>query len=137
VTARDPATGETRDIDVLAFIDPAHITAIECKGRGPGGVVELDEVEAWLGKLRVMRAHFAAQDRFREAHLQFEIWTSGTFSEDALRHLKREKQRRTKTQIDWKDGEAVANLARAAKERAILKGLQEHFLHHPLATIDP
>jgi hypothetical protein len=136
VTARDPSTGETRDIDVLALVDSGHITAIECKGRAPGGFVQLEDVQNWLGKLRIMRVHLAAQERFREAQIQFELWTSGTFTDDALTHLRHEKHRRTRTLIDWKDGTAVAELARASKEKAILKGLQEHFLHHPLATIN-
>lgn len=42
--------------EIRHLVNASRSFAIECKGRAPGGAVELDEVEAWLGKLRVMRA---------------------------------------------------------------------------------
>ena len=36
----DPRTGKTTDIDVFRVIHKSEIMCIECKGKGPGGVVE-------------------------------------------------------------------------------------------------
>lgn len=135
VRARDLANGKIADIDVLGVENKSSCLVVECKGKNPGGVVELDEIEKWLTKLPTFRAYLSDHDRLREAACRFEIWTSGTFSDEALRKLQSEKQHRTRYPIDWKDGEAVADIARGAKEKTILKALQEHYLHHPLATI--
>jgi hypothetical protein len=62
----------------------------------------------------------------------FEFWTTGAFSADALACLESEKPKRTRTQIDWKDGTAIHLMAKTAKEKAIGKVLDEHFFKHPL-----
>jgi hypothetical protein len=133
VTAKDPVTGKPADIDVLKVRGKAECVGIECKGKQPGGVVELDEVENWIGRIPVFRAHLIAESRFREMKISFELWTTGTFSPDALAHLQAEKLKRTKTLIAWKDGTGIREMAKTAKEKAIGKALDEHFLKHPLA----
>jgi hypothetical protein len=39
ITARDPATGKTADIDVLKVRGKADCIGVECKGKAPGGIV--------------------------------------------------------------------------------------------------
>ncbi len=133
ITARDPATGKTADIDVLKVRGKADCIGVECKGKAPGGVVELYEVENWLNRIPTFRAHLAGEQRFREARIGFELWTTGAFSADALAYLESQKPKRTRTPIDWKDGAAVRLMAKDAKEKAISKALDEHFFEHPLA----
>jgi Holliday junction resolvase len=130
--ARDPATGRVADIDVIR-VRKDEVTAFECKGKRPGGNVSIDEVEEWLSKIPTFRSHLARQERFREMRTNFELWTTGQFTEDALAKLKLEKQRRVKNTIDWKDGAAVADIAKRSREKKIKEALFEHFLHHPLA----
>jgi len=137
ITARDTETGKMADIDVLKVRSKAECVGIECKGKRPGGVVELAEIEDWLRRIPVFRAHIVGEQRFREAAISFEIWTTGTFSADALALLHAEKPRRTKTPISWKDGSQVAEIARTAKEKSIREALYEHFLKHPLAPKVP
>jgi len=134
VTARDPDTGKMADIDVLKVRSKAECTGIECKGKHPGGVVTEGEVADWLRRIPTFRAHLAGERRFREAKISFEMWTTGTFTSDALALLKAEKPKRTKTPIDWKDGLQVAEIAKTAKEKAIREALYEHFLRHPLSN---
>jgi hypothetical protein len=86
-----------------------------------------------LRRIPTFRAHLIRQQRFREAAISFEIWTTGTFTDDALALLEFEKPKRTKTPIAWKDGTQVAEIAKGAKEKAIREALYEHFLKHPLA----
>ena len=135
VTARDPKTGKTADIDVLSIESKGVCCCIECKGKIPGGQVTIDEVDAWLRRIKTFRAHLSHQDRFREARQSFELWTSGTFTADALSKLEEEKVRRTKRPIGWKDGTAIAEIANRTKEKAIRLALDNHFLKHPLSQV--
>lgn len=136
VTAKDPSTGKTADIDVQTITNQnAVVTAIECKGKEPGGVLSLAEVEEWLAKIPTFRAHYAQHGYLREAEQRFEIWTSGSIAPDALAKLKEEQVRRVKAKIDWKDGDAVLALARAGKEKALADALNQHFFRHPLAEV--
>ena len=132
ITARDPDTGKMADIDVLQVKSKAACVGIECKAKNPGGVVSEDEVSDWLRRIPTFRAHLIRENRFREAAISFEIWTTGEFSPEALSLLESEKPKRTKTRIDWKNGLQVADIARGAKEKTVREALYEHFLKHPL-----
>lgn len=134
VTARDPASGKTADIDVQRITSQNEsVTAIECKGKEPGGSLSLSEVEEWLLKIATIRAFYRSHPTLREAEHRFEIWTTGTIDADALQRLESEKARRLKAPLDWKDGTAVLDLAKAGKEKGITDALNQHFFHHPLA----
>ena len=133
IAARDPTSGKSADIDVLKLQSKAACVCIECKGKGPGGEVTLEEVEDWLDRIPTFRAHLKEQFRFREAQHSFELWTTGTFTQDALAKLQQEKIRRTKAPVDWKDGRAVSEVAKRTKEKAIRIALDNHFLKHPLS----
>ncbi|MFW8583991.1 hypothetical protein ACOJBM_00695 [Rhizobium beringeri] len=111
----------------------AAVTGFECKARQPGGTVSIEDVDDWLRRIPTFRAHIVKETRFREAKISFELWTTGTFEPEALLKLQREKQTRSKTPIDFKDGAAVSAIAKAAKEKSINDALNQHFLKHPLA----
>ena len=133
INAKDPHTGKTADIDVLRVPNKGICIAIECKGKGPGGKVNKEEVQNWLNRLPIFLAYLKSERRFTEAIVKFELWTSGTFSPDALELLKQQKNIRKKNAIDWKDGNAVFEISKLAKEKRINMALREHFLVHPLA----
>lgn len=136
VRAKDMSTGKVAEIDIVKVLHQSSaVTAIECKGKEPGGVLTRAEVETWLGKLPTIRAYFKAHPSFYEAQHCFEIWTSGTIAADALALLEEEKIKRVKAPIDWKDGEAVLALAHAGKEKGIADALRQHYLAHPFAEI--
>lgn len=136
ITARDPATGSTAEIDVQQVANQASdVVAIESKGKEPGGVLSLEEVETWLKKTAIWRAHYRSHPTLHDSKLRFEIWTSGTIAPDALALLQKEKVERTKVPIDWKDGQAVLDVARKGKEKAIADALRQHFLNHPFADV--
>jgi hypothetical protein len=136
VIATDPETGRKAEIDVQKVTAQASaVTAIECKGKSPGGVVDVEEVRKWLTKLPIIKAHYRAHTYFREAQVSFELWTSGTFSPDAVALLEAEKARRTRAPIGWRDGQSVLELAATAKEKAIADALFQHYLKHPLSEI--
>lgn len=134
--ACDPSTGKTADIDILKFTSQnTECVAIECKGKMPGGTVTLAEVQNWIRRLPIFQAHLRVQSHLREANLVFELWTSGTFDADALDYLNREKTKRIKFPIAWKDGNDVLALAHKAKEKAIADALNQHFIKHSLVEI--
>ena len=133
-TAVDEKTGNRADIDILALThQSSSCVLVECKGKQPGGVVHIDEVEDWLRRIPTFNSYVQGQQTLREFSRRFELWTSGTFSADALQLLNSEKPRRTRLPIDWKDGRQVLALAREGKEKAVSDTLFEHFLRHPLA----
>lgn len=136
VTARDPKTGKTAEIDVQKITHhTSSVTAIECKGKEPGGTLSRGEVQTWLEKIAIIRAHYKLHHSLREAEHRFEIWTTGSIETDALALLQDEKAKRVKAPIDWKDGAAVLELAKAGKEKGITDALNQHFFHHPHAEI--
>jgi hypothetical protein len=135
VTARDPETGTTVDIDVQKITaQAAEVIAIECKGKGVGGVLDVEEVQAWLKKLPTIQAHYRGHYSLREAKITCELWTSGEFHPDALTLLREEQRKRTKMPIAWRDGRAVLEIAKSGKEKAMTDALYQHFLRHPLNT---
>ena len=135
VIARNVENGETAEIDVQAITHQgSSVTAIECKGKNPGGSLSVEEVNKWLKKIPTIRTHYRSQTSLREAVYRFEIWTSGTIDSDALDLLKKEKEQRVKHPIAWKDGQDVLSLAREGKEKGIADALNQHYLRHPLSV---
>ncbi|TKT81025.1 hypothetical protein [Aquamicrobium sp. LC103] len=136
IKATDPSSGKTAEIDVQKITHQTKsVTAIECKGKEPGGVLSLEEVETWLKKISIVKAHYREHNSLREAQHRFEIWTSGSIAPEALAKLAEEKEKRIKSPIDWKDGRAVLDLAKLEKEKGIVDALNQHFLVHPLAAV--
>jgi hypothetical protein len=136
VTARDD-NGRSADIDILKITHQnACCVAIECKGKNPGGMVDIEEVQKWLSRTTIMREYFQSRADLRGAKASFEIWTSGAFHQDAIALLESQKLKRTKAPIGWRDGEQILELARESKEKAIKDELFEHFIKHPLAKLN-
>jgi hypothetical protein len=133
VNAKDPESGKTYDIDILRVISKGECIAIECKGKNPGGTVSLAEVENWLQRLAPFKRYLKSEPRFADATISFELWTSGTFQEDAIKKLKEEQKKRKSIPISWKTGEEVFAISNKAKEKKINDVLKVHFLKHPLS----
>ncbi len=134
VKAIDPKTGKKAEMDILQFVKKTKCTAIECKGKGPGGIVSEDEVRNWIKRLPTFRAHIRDQDRFSEYTISFEIWTTGIFSLEAIDLLKKEKYGRVKYPIDWKEGKDILDMAKESKEKRIADALRQHYINHPLSS---
>ena len=127
--------GKHAELDVVCETDRNTVHVIECKGKRPGGIVSLQEVNHWLGKLPIMQDYVASRDHLRERKQAYEFWTSGTFAADALARLKLEQANRTMRPIAWKDGEAVRQIAAELKLKTIGDALEQHFVKHPLAKL--
>lgn len=133
--ATDPATGKSAEIDILADHGVTDRVAIECKAKVPGGELSLEEVEDWIRRIPLWTKWLRDIPARQNANLSFQIWTSGRISEDALRRLQKEKQMRTKVEIDWKDGQAVRDFAKSKKEKHVTEAFDHHFFRNPLKDI--
>lgn len=134
--ARDSKTGKTADIDILKFTSQqAECVAIECKGKVPGGTVSLSETQDWIRRLPIFQNYLRSQTNLQESKLSFELWTSGTFDEDALDYLAKEKTKRIKFPIAWMDGANILALAHKGKEKAVADALNEHFIKNPIKEV--
>ncbi len=131
----DPETGDKAEIDILRVVNRSECAVIECKGRNPGGTVDESEVSKWIQRLPTIKRYLESQDQYRESSKRFELWTSGSFTKEALKLLEKEKNKRVHTILDWKDGKAVLELAKSTGDKGIKKALNEHFFNHPLAKV--
>lgn len=133
--AVDPETLKSAEIDILAEQGRSSLLAIECKGKAPAGTLTLEEVEDWIRRVPIWTKWLKADLSRQETTMSFEIWTSGTIEDEALRRLQSIKQQRTKITIGWKDGKDVRNLARNHKEKHVAEAFDEHFFRHPLREL--
>ena len=127
-------TGEKADLDVVCVAAKNAVHVIECKGKGPGLTVSVQEVEEWLCKIPVMRDYVDSQKTLRTHKQVYEFWTTGTFDPCATAKLKMEAGLRTKRTIAWKDGNEVRRIAADLKLTTIGKALDQHFVKHPLSA---
>ena len=130
---RHRQSGKTVDLDVICVTERTSIHLIECKGKHSNGMVSLEEVNKWIGKLPLMQDYVASQNHLRERDQTYEFLTTGTFEPEALAALKVEKANRTKRPIVWKDGRAMRKIAAKLRLKRIGDALDQHFLKHPLA----
>lgn len=126
-------TGEKADLDVVCVTNRHSVHVIECKGKGPGVTVSLQEVEEWLRKIPIMGDYVESQNHLRTRKQTYEFWTTGTFEPCATAKLKAEEKNRTKRPIAWKDGNDIRKVTAEQKLKTIGDALDQHFMKHPLA----
>ena len=131
---RHSVNGKSADLDVVCAAPPNAVHLIECKGKGPGVMVSLKEVENWLDKLPVMQDYVASRAELRGRNQKYAFWTTGEFDADALTMLKQEKEKRTKRPISWRDGKDIRDAVASLRLKTIGDALDEHFLRHPLSN---
>ena len=131
VTHTHRHTGKTAELDIVCESDPQRVYVIECKGKIPGGEVLLAEVTDWLSKLPIVQDYVASREQLRERTQICELWTTGTFADDALARLSDEQAHRTRRPIAWRDGAAVRGAATKLGLKAIKSALDQHYLRHP------
>ena len=130
--ATDTKTGKNADIDVMSIRGKVQCVLYECKGKSPGGTVSQIEVDDWIRRLPVFISFIRSLPQLSEIPLRCEIWTSGEFEPAALAALEREKQKRIKVPIDWKNGSEVRNFGLKYKEKTVTSAFDQHFFKHPL-----
>lgn len=111
-------TTRTREIDVLAITEN-EVCVVECKGYNYP--VDLDYIEVYLSeKVREIRGWLS--NRYPKKRQRFEIWSTGGYTQDALKLLRETKVR--KFDFDYlsqKDIKKRANQLNSDKFKEILR----------------
>jgi hypothetical protein len=127
------------EVDIVAVTRPRGLRFIECKGYRPGGTVPDEMVRAWLEKrVPLVRRAALAHAEWQSRKMTFEFWTTGNLSA-ASRELVRNAQQSislTKYTVVVREGRQLEDLAKDCQDPALWHTLAEHFLEHPLQTID-
>lgn len=135
VKSTDPTTLIRSDIDVLQVHEAPMVTCIECKAKVPGGKATLREIKQWLAQLPGYERYLRKRSDFQNSKIGFEFWTTGKIEPDALQKLTSQKEKRVRTHLSWRDGNAVREMASHFRETSIVSALDNHFLKHPLAQL--
>lgn len=95
-----------REMDVRLCVGNHTVTVYECKGyKSP---ITLTEAETWVkSKIPNIYKALRQEERFVNAKISFEIWSTGGFEPDALEYLKTVATKLNKYQVVWKDNKAI------------------------------
>lgn len=123
------------EIDVR-LIKEKIVNIYECKGHQHDSNTSIEEIEKWLTKsIPTIISSHRQETRFSGCHYKFEFWTCGSISPDAADLLEYHKSISHKYDIGWKDGKEIRKYSKQIKAPGIIKILDEHYFHHPLANI--
>ena len=126
----------TAEIDVLRVKTNQEVWAYECKGILSDNEINKDAVDRWLGTT-IPRIHqwVSQQTRFRGSYAGFEFWTTGRFTPEALALLQQRSAATKRYEIGWRDGPAVEEYVKKARNRRLLDVLREQYTRHPMVTV--
>jgi hypothetical protein len=71
-----------------------------------------------------------------ESGFSFELWTTGRLSEEAITNIEVVKKITKKYTIDYLDATRVAACAAQSSDPSLIATINQHFLIHPLATVE-
>ena len=128
--------GFQAEIDVRRVI-AGEVWIYECKGYQPDHLISAEEIEHWL-KSRVPGLYKAtrAEQRFQNAEIHFEFWTSGGFSAEAIALLETAKINTKRYSIGWRTGREVRQEIGRLQSPGMAKMFDEHYLDHPIARFN-
>ena len=123
-------------MDVLA-VKAKAVHFIECKGYQPFGTIDDDDVERWLKKrIPLIRKQALNHPDYKSNKMYFEFWTTGKLSEKAVAMVQSAKDKTSKYTIEYRDAADVYAYAKVVGDKALIKTLRQHFLDHPMATVE-
>ncbi|WP_342075008.1 hypothetical protein [Yoonia sp. SS1-5] len=123
---------DSYEIDVFC-VSAENVRLIECKGYAPTHRVDADEVEAWIRtKAHRLHKHFRAQETLQSRAFSFEFWTSGSFTEDALKLAETISNETERYCVDLKTGPDVRSLITKVNAKGLGKVFDEHYAKHPI-----
>ncbi|MDT0678762.1 hypothetical protein [Autumnicola musiva] len=114
------------EIDVLANY-PDKIILAECKAKR--SKVDLKTVDKWLGiKIPAFRSWIGKQETWNKKNIEFEFWSIGGFTEDAIEKLDSVISSVTKYKVSYFDGEDIRRKALSMKNKKLKEALDDFFL---------
>ncbi len=91
----------------------------------------LDEVEYWLEKqVPIFCASKKFEKRFSNKDKIYEVWTTGSYDDDALEYLEKRKAEIKKYNINWRDGNYILSLSKKLETKTIYKTLKKYYFDH-------
>lgn len=128
-------TGEdgSAEVDVWAVKDGISARIIECKGMAPGAFVSDEEIGKWLTtRIKRVRYHLKNHLHWDKPKPQFELWTSGILSPEALHRIEKTRSANcAKFDLIVVDSEGIRQVAKLANDESLLKTLEHHFIPAP------
>lgn len=132
--------GKSTEVDVLVHNKYDALTFIECKGYSPMATVRDDEVEAWLTKKIPLIVRYIRDENpaWRNLDLNFEFWTTGKLSPNAIQMLEKFKTtvRQNKYTIDYLQADDVNIRALASKNHSVISTLKKHYFEDPIKVAE-
>lgn len=118
--------GEQREIDVFGLL-PNQINICECKGYNHK--VTQEEIEIWLGeKVPVIRKWILDQPSLSDKEIQFEFWSTGGFSDEALELLEERKRKTRRYKIEYFDLKRMIELSKKIKSKKFTEILRDYYI---------
>ena len=139
VDIKNYETSGKAELDIiLDQRDKEKSIIIECKSKVPGSKVSKEDVERWYSD----RVPFIEETlRLDEQHykntvLEFELWTNGTFHQEALSWIKQQKVEFEGYSLALKDGSELKRVAQNGNvSKSTRKMLNEHYFRNPLTKL--
>lgn len=121
------------EVDVWAVKDGISARLIECKGMGPGNLVSDEEVGLWLTtRIKRVRYHLQHVNGWVKPKPQFELWTSGVLSPEALQRIEKTRSANSaKFDLVVVGPEKIRQAAKSVGDESLLKTLEHHFIPMP------
>jgi hypothetical protein len=114
----------TREIDVFASTEN-EIFIVECKGYNYP--IDGDYIEVYISeKIKEIRGWLNL--RFPEKRHRFEIWSTGGFTDEALKILKKTKANVKKFDFDFLDQKAIMGKANQLNDKKFKEILRDYYL---------
>lgn len=114
------------EIDVLANY-PDKIVLAECKAKR--SKVDLKTVDKWLGKkIPAFKSWIEKQETWRKKRIEFEFWSTGGFTDDAIAELDYIISSATKYKVSYFNAEDIRNKALSMKNKKLKEALDDFFI---------
>jgi hypothetical protein len=133
VIVTDHNTNAQADID-LRHVGGDSVMCVECKGYPSHKKVTLEDVKYWLEKqVPIFYGSKKHEQRFANKRKVYEIWTMGSYDDEALTYLEERKKAIKKYDIFWRDGKYVLTQSKKLETKTVYKTLKKYYMDH---TVD-
>ncbi|GAB3437223.1 hypothetical protein NX773_22635 [Massilia solisilvae] len=122
--------GAKAEVDVWLVIPNREAYFIECKGHAPGSSIDDTEIDQWLTKRILTVRHYVDQylDR-KPTRLIFELWYTGTLSDESLSRVERTRDaNRKQFELVLVGPEEIRAKVRELNDPSLLRTFEQHFL---------
>ena len=118
--------GLQREIDVFGLLANKVIVS-ECKGYNHK--VDKDEIETWLGeKIPVIRKWILDQPSISDRNIVFEFWSTGGYTNDAIKVLEKRKLSTKKYSIEYFDLDKMIEKSKEIKSKKFTEILRDYYI---------